>query len=164
MGQNYGNRPDDGWAKIFRHNVSGGYWSSSNNWEEVKRSNIGDQNADKYSQLYKVNDSFKISGEYIFKLYFPSTGVTNIWAQTHDIFTNATTSTVPGYRAIDIDNSGNAWGGLSLSDGSNSYLDGNPTSTNWYYPIGQISAWNGGIPAYTSTGLPTMELYIRVRY
>ena len=164
MVQHYGYRTTDGWAKIYRHNVAGGYWSNATSWAEVRQSNIDNPNADKYSQLFKLNSNFLINGEYVFKMYMPDDGTTNIWAQTHNPFEDAPyAATVPGYRAISIDSSANSWGGLSLSDGTSSFIDGNPLNTNWFYPIGSSAAWNGGIPAHLSTGIPILELYIKVR-
>lgn len=164
MVQHYGYRTTDGWAKIYRHNVAGGYWSNASSWAEVRQSNIDNPNADKYSQLFKLNSNFLINGEYVFKMYMPNDGNTNIWAQTHNPLENApTAATVPGYRAISIDSSANAWGGLSLADGTSSFIDGNPANTNWYYPLGPTAAWNSGIPAHLATGIPILELYVRVR-
>ena len=157
----YGKNSTDRWVKIFRHHTNGGYWSSSNDWAEVKRSNIDDPDNNKYSQLYKLSDSFKINGEFIFKMVMDS--YTNIWAQTISPLENApTASTVTGYRAISIGTSGNSWGGLSRSDGSSAFIDGNPANTNWYYPIGSSNSWNGGLPQYDSTGHPFVELYVRL--
>lgn len=159
----YGTRPDDGWVKIFNHNIAGGYWSSANDWAEVKKSNINDPDSNKYSQLYKLNDNMKLGSEFVFKMVMDNH--TNIWAQTQNPLTNApTAATVPGYRAISISTTGNSWGGLSRSDGSNvSFLDGNPAGTNWYYPIGPVSVWNGGLPQYDGTGHPFVELWVKIR-
>lgn len=162
MGQAYGHRPEDGWVLIYRHNVAGGYWSSVNNWAEVLKSNSTDPTNNKYSQLYKLSDSYKIGNEFILKLVMDSH--TNIWAQTHNPLENApTASTVPGYRAISVSTTGNSWGGLSRSDGGSSFLDGNPAGSNWYYPIGSTGNWNGGLPQYDGTGHPLCELWVKIR-
>jgi hypothetical protein len=90
--------------------------------------------------------------------------ITNIWAQTHNPLVDApTAATVPGYRAIDMDSSANSWGGLSRSDGGSAYIDGNPANSNWYYPLGQTGAWSGGIPATTSSGQSSLELWVKIR-
>jgi len=161
MGQHYGKKSNDGWVKIFRHHTDGGYWSSANSWDEVKKSNIHDPNNNKYSQLYKLTDRFKINGEFVFKMVMDS--YMNIWAQTISPLENApTAATVTGYRAISIGTSGNSWGGLSIGDGGSAFIDGNPANTNWYYPIGSTSSWNGGLPQYDGTGHPFVELYVRL--
>jgi len=88
---------------------------------------------------------------------------TNIWAQTHNPLELHPLSTpVEGYRAIDIQTTANSWGGLSLGR-SLGFLDCNPHSTNWYYPIASTSSWNGGIPQYNSVGHPTVELWVKIR-
>jgi hypothetical protein len=162
MGQHYGSRPEDGWVKIFNHNIAGGYWSSANDWAEVKKSNIDDPNSNKYSQLYKLNENMKLGNEFVFKMVMDNH--TNIWAQTNHPFTDVPySSTVPGYRAISISTSGNNWGGISRSNTSSSFIDGNPANTNWYYPIGSTTNWNGGLPQYDSTGHPSVELWVKIR-
>lgn len=165
MSQHYGSRPSDGWVKIFRHHINGGYWSSASSWAEVKKSNPSDPNNNKYSQLYKLidgGDNWRIGNEFILKMVMDN--YTNIWAQTINPTSNApTAATVTGYRAISIGTSGNAWGGLSIGDGGSAFLDGNPANTNWYYPIGSTSAWNGGLPQYDNTGHAFVELYIKIR-
>lgn len=162
MGQHYGKRSLDGWVKVFRHHKNGGYWSSANGWAEVLNSNSTDPENNKYSQLYKLNDSWKIGEEFILKMVMDAH--TNTWAQTLNPLENAPTgSTVPGYRAISISTTGNSWGGLSRSDGTASFLDGNPAGTNWYYPIGSSGNWNGGLPQYDGTGHPFVELWVKIK-
>ena len=150
--------PTDGWVKVFSHNTSGGYFTSSN----VTNLNSTNPNASLYSQLYKL-DSMKYNGEYVLKMVMDS--YTNIWAQTHnpleDVNPNATT--VPVYRAISVGTTNNSWGGLSLGSSGVAYLDGNPNNTNWYYPIGSYTSWNGGMPQYDATGHATVELWVKIK-
>jgi hypothetical protein len=163
MSINYGKVSEDGWVKVFRHKASGGYWSSSNSWAQVLKNNSTNPNADLYSQLYKI-ENMKIENEYILKMVLEGPSITNIWAQTHNPLVDApTAATVPGYRAIDMDSSANSWGGLSRSDGGSAYIDGNPANSNWYYPLGQTGAWSGGIPATTSSGQSSLELWVKIR-
>ena len=162
MAIGYGKITSDGWVKLFNHNVAGGYWSSANGWAEVLNSNPTDPNNNKYSQLYKLSDNMKMGNEFILKLVMDSH--INIWAQTHNPLENApAAATVPGYRAISVSTTGNSWGGLSRSDGSSSFLDGNPANANWYYPIGPSSVWNGGMPQYDATGHPFVELWVKIK-
>ena len=162
MGQVYGKRSEDGWVKVFRHHVNGGYFSSANDWAEAKNVNPTNPDADKYSQLYKLSDTWKIGNEFILKMVMDS--YTNIWAQTQNPLLDApAAATVPGYRAISVQTAANSWGGLSRADGSSSFLDANPANTNWYYPIASAGVWNGGMPQYDSTGHPFVELWVKIR-
>ena len=162
MALSYGKTSSDGWVKIFNHNVAGGYWSSDNGWAEVLNSNPTDPDNNKYSQLYKLSDNMKIGDEFILKLVMDNH--TNIWAQTHNPLENApTAATVPGYRAISVSTTANSWGGISRSDGPAAFLDGYPANTSWYYPIGSIANWNGGLPQYDGTGHPFCELWVKIR-
>jgi len=161
MGQHYGKNPTDGWVKIFNHNVAGGYWSSADNWAEALKSNPTDPDNNKYSQLYKLTDAMKLGNEFILKMVMDS--YTNTWAQQWNPLEDAPTgSTVPGYRAIDIQTTGNSWGGLSKGTAS-AFLDGNPANSNWYYPIASNQNWNGGLPQYDGTGHPFVELWVKIR-
>ena len=153
--------PSDGWVKVFRHNVAGGYFSNANDWEEVKNTNIGGPNGNKYSQLFKIS-KMTLNNEYVLKMVMDS--FTNTWAQTHNPLENAPyASTVPGYRAIDVQTAGNSWGGISRSDGAAAFIDANPLNSNWYYPLGPSASWNGGLPQYDSTGHPFVELWVKIR-
>lgn len=157
------NKPDsNGWLLIFRHNIAGGYFSSADDWSEAKWTNPTDPTSNKFSILDGIHDKMKFGDEYIFKMVMDS--YTNIWAQTNHPYTDvAYASTVPGYRAISIGTSGNAWGGISRANTSSAFIDGNPANTNWYYPIASNASWNGGLPQYDSTGHSFVELYIQVK-
>lgn len=157
MSIGYGTKiPDDGWVKIFNHNIAGGYWSTS----EALMFNTSDPDNYKYSQLHKL-PSMKLNGEYVLKMVMDN--YTNIWAQTHNPLELCDyASTVPGYRAIDVQTTANSWGGLTRGR-STGYLDCNPANTNCYYPLAPTGSWNGGLPQYDSTGHPTVELWVKIR-
>ncbi|MDO7138835.1 hypothetical protein [Algibacter lectus] len=53
----------------------------------------------------------------------------------------------------------NSWGGLELSAG-NTYLDGSVNSGSWFYSIGSVNPWGGGIPS-NSTAVNHVQLFIR---
>ena len=58
--------------------------------------------------------------------------------------------------------SGNNWGGLSLSStkGTSTIIDGSPSSTDWWYAIGQQTPYQGGIPGGTAA---VQEVYLWIR-
>lgn len=159
MGLHYNTQPDNGWVKVFRHNISGGLWTT---WEEVMSNDYNNPNSDKFSIMDKIKN-MKINGEWIFKMIFPDAGIENIWAQTHNPFETYSTGTpVPGYRPISIGSSSNSFGGLAKSIGTSAFMDCNPNSANWWYPIGAKSIYNGGIPVVTS-GQSEIQLWVKIR-
>ena len=142
------------WAKVFEHNNRSGTVLFTT-VAEVKNSST----ADKYSRL-NLLDNFKASdGKYEFLLQYPDNDTTkyNRWKQTNNPLnefveqTSAGTGTATGYEAVHIDWNVNYWGGLTRqnSDASSlspTYLSGSVGHSNWYYAIGCVSVWSGGIP------------------
>jgi hypothetical protein len=167
--QNYigeGNWVVDGdYLKIFRHySGTGEFFSSSNNWEEAKRSNPSDPQANKYSILDRVKD-FLIGGTYTFKLYYPQLGITNIWSQTNNPVTGNGSGGVTDYTAISIGSSSNGWGGLERYDVQTStFLDGTliPQS-NWYYAVGVKNPW-GGPTTFPGPSSAVNEVELWIKY
>lgn len=146
-----------GWTLVFSHDTTGGYWADD---AEANEFNIGSPNitTNKYSILSKL-DEIKSQTEYEFKIYYPESGLKNHWSQTFDPRSGgSTTNPVAGYVPIIIQMASN-WGGLELS-GSNTYLDGRPNSANWFFSIGSVNPWNGGIPATTGP-LNRVLLFVR---
>ena len=167
MGTGYGKQiPEDGWIKVFRH-YSGNlaFFSSANSWEEAKLSNPTNPNAEKFSILERINN-MKIGGEYIFKLYYPENGITNIWAQQNNPVTDDGLGGVTGYRAISIDSTLNGWGGLERYDAQGqTFLDGtlDPIS-NWYYTVGSSSSFGTEtqFPGHNGS-VSEVELWVKIR-
>lgn len=165
MGTIYGKKtPDDGWIKVFRHySGNGAFFSSLNNWAEAKLSNPTNPNAEKFSILDRI-DNMKIGNEYIFKLYYPENGITQIWAQqSNPVRDTVSNGGVIGYRAISIDVITRYWAGLEY-EGVNTFLDGSTNHSNWYYAIGAKSSFG------TATQFPghdpavsEVELYVKIR-
>lgn len=165
MGISYGTKtPDDGWIKVFRH-YSGNavFFSSANDWAEAKLSNPTNPNAEKFSILDRI-DNMKIGNEYIFKLYYPENGITQIWAQQNNpVRDTVTNGGVIGYRPISIDSTAQGWGGLERS-ATATFLDGTVNTTNWYYAIASASSWGTAttFPGHT-VAVSEVELYVKIR-
>ena len=108
--------------------------------DEAKNSNT----KRKYSRLgfaTKHLKNFCINGKYEFIMEYPNEKQINHWTQT--IFpTLAKPSKENGYVKIRADNSDYAWHGLSVSNASQTYLDGSPYHPEWYYPIGQSKIYD----------------------
>ena len=167
--QNYigeGNWVVDGdYLKIFRHySGTGEFFSSSNDWEEAKRSNPSDPQANKYSILDRVKD-FLIGGTYTFKLYYPQLGITNIWSQTNNPITGNGSGGVTGYTAISIGSSTSGWGGLERYDVQGStFLDGTLTpQSNWYFAVGVKDPWSGPT-TFPGPSSPVNEVELWIKY
>ena len=83
------------------------------------------------------------------------------WKQTSNFV--ETNNSVTGYELISstINPVPNSFAGLAISaSSSNTYYDGNPGSTNWFYPIGQKNTTFGSIPAFTSPYPGQIELWV----
>ncbi|MGB5417393.1 fibrinogen-like YCDxxxxGGGW domain-containing protein [Algibacter sp.] len=147
-----------GWTLVFNHNTAGGYWTNDT---EANEFNVATPNitTNKYSILSKLDEL--ISGaSYEFRLHYPQLGITNHWSQTFDPRSGASgIRPVAGYVAINIDSTGNYWGGLENS-GPSTYLDGSVNSTNWWYSIGSIGNYSGGMPGPGSV-VNIVQLFVR---
>ena len=165
MGIGYGKQiPADGWVKVFRH-YSGNevFFSSADSWAEAKLSNPTNPYAEKFSILERI-DGMTIDGEYIFKLYYPVSGQTQIWAQQNNPVTDIVASGgVIGYRPISIETTSNGWGGLEYS-GASTFLDGTVNISNWYYAIAPAVSWSTAttFPG-DSVAVNEVELWVKIR-
>ena len=68
---------------------------------------------------------------------------------------------VTGYEAVNISSTANGWGGLEYS-GSAAVLDGSvnsPYSGWWFYAVGSVYEWKGGIPA-ASTAASAVDFQV----
>ena len=118
-----------------------------------------------YSQLNVLRDNgdqFKGSdGTFEFKIKWDDGGMQH-WRQTSNPMLHPGCSRrcgVTGYEAVSISSTANGWGGLEYG-GPNSVLDGSvnsPYSGWWFYAVGSVNAWNGGIPG---TSLSTAALTV----
>ncbi|PPK95592.1 fibrinogen beta/gamma subunit family protein [Nonlabens xylanidelens] len=147
-----------GWTLVFAHNTAGGYFSNDSEANEFNVASPG-LSTNKYSILSKL-DEVKSAAGYEFRLHYPTLNLTNHWSQTFDPRSGASsTSPVTGYTPINISMTNNGWGGLE-SSGGNTYLDGTVNSGNWFYSIGSVNSWNGGLPS-NSTPVDRVQLFVR---
>lgn len=146
-----------GWTLVFNHNISGGFWLSDTQANEFNVGSPGLTTA-KYSILSRLDD-IKSDSAYEFRIYYPTSNLRNHWKQDFDPRSGPGTSPVAGYVPISIQMTQNGWGGLERSGGS-TYLDGSVGFGNWFYSIGSVFAWNGGLPA-NGTSVSAVQLFIR---
>jgi hypothetical protein len=148
-----------GWTLVFNHDISGGYWTNDS---EADSNNIKNPalTTDKYSILSKI-DNLKSDSDYEFRLHYPNTNKTNHWKQTFDPRSGSSSiNPVLGYQPIKVDLTGNSWGGLEKS-GNDCFLDGSVKNGQWWYAIGSIKTFNGGIPGGNNNVETKVQLYIR---
>lgn len=151
-----------GWTKVFAHNVSGGYFPSTNS---AVLYNQTDPTQNLYSILQYL-DNFENLNRITFKLYYPDLNKKNIWSQLNNPIYD---TPVKGYRSIDVEMKEQKWGGLekgnnsfSPNNGDSSFLDGSVEHSNWYYAIGSKAAYLGiGVPGPFNDNVPVtkLELY-----
>ena len=139
-----------------------------------KLHNENDPSHDNYSILEQLEDFRGEDGEFHFKLVYPegssyanSGGNISFEAQEWKQSSNPLTSTsVAGYESIDINYTGQYWGGLeNADDQTQTLIDGSVNHSNWFYAIGTANAWEGGIPGPGNGGgvvyaVQVAELYV----
>jgi hypothetical protein len=133
-----------GWTLVFNHNISGGFWANDT---EADSNNVNSPGltTDKYSILNEI-DNLKYGTDYEFRLHYPNSNKTNHWKQTFDPRSGSSNiRPVQGYVPISVDMTGENWGGLEKS-GGNTFLDGSVNSGNWWYSIGSVNPFSGGVP------------------
>ena len=133
------------WYLIYEHIMesSDDYFDKNSDPLEVLSCN----KKHKYSVIGFVESHlslFRNNGRYEFKLEYPEINKINHWTQT--VFpTRAASSTENGYKEIDCPLQKKGWHGLSLSNRSETYIDGSPFINTWFCPIGQYGQYfNGG--------------------
>ena len=117
----------DCWFLIFHHNIAGGSFHDKN---EVLRST----SFHKFSVLYLLNDMFKISGKFEFKLTYPGHDGFIQWTQEKN--PTETYDNPIANISIDTFKSSNTFRGLSLSPDNETYIEGQYDSRDWHYAIG----------------------------
>lgn len=155
-----------GWTMVLRHDASGHDMFANDTEAAFHNRDLASPTIAKYSILDYLH-YFKQSERYEMWLHYPNQANIqyNIWKQTHDprtLYTGGIGGPVAGYEAIDIQYTGNYWGGLSKSLATDStYIDGSVGHTNWYMAVGtQVF--------YSTLGMPSLGditdlvvLYIR---
>ncbi|MGI4993879.1 fibrinogen-like YCDxxxxGGGW domain-containing protein [Halobacteriovorax sp. GFR7] len=151
-----------GWTRIYKHNVAGGYFPSTNS---ALLYNQAAPTGNLYSIVQYI-DEFENLNRFTFWINYPNEGKKNIWSQ----YTNPIYDTpVRGYRGIDIEMDTQRWGGLELGNNSFGYsnndqalIDGSVNHSNWYFAIGSNTAYKTGIPSdhNNDVGTQLAELYL----
>lgn len=144
-----------GWTRIFKHNVSGGYFS---NKEDAKSKNISNPNTNLYSILNKL-EYFRKNGIFTLRINWPLTSsISNTWSQSSDF----TYQAISGYTPIAIQSTNMGWGGLEYHNTQYTLSDGTINHLNWYFSIGSLVEYSGGIPSYEENpGAQEVNLWIK---
>ena len=145
------------WARIFYHNNKSGTVLFGSNKNEF----LSCHTTDKISDLWALERFRDKDGKFELLLEYGDETGYNRWKQTSD-FTK--TTAITGYEAVSCSWTGNAWGGLALSqDSGSTWVDGSPNSggSSWWYAIGCKGAFEGGIPGGTKAVTGTVSLWVR---
>ena len=130
------------WRKVFYHNNTNGEHGFAN--EAEAKYCINDPN--KYSILSTIDSRYKFDGVYEFIIEYPELGTYNRWQQKDnplEIKEDLHSATVLGFKPIETYAGNPKWGGLSKTIYDSRFgwipclLNGIPSSTSWFYAIGQ---------------------------
>lgn len=149
-----------GWTLILSHDTTTGMFT---NKTEAELYNTSDpESTDRYSIL-SLMDSLRSVASFEFYTHWPTPGGCSPnfhhWTQLSNPMTSS--ETVSGYSFIGGNtNSVNGNPGLCLSSSSSALLDGNCGHGNWWYALGQVNIYQGGIPACGSIETQ-VKLYVR---
>lgn len=146
------------WVRLFYHNSkSGTVLFNKNNKAEFLKCHT----ADKQSDLWALEQFRGKDGKFELLLQYQNSTGYNRWKQSSN-FTKETTIT--GYEAVAVSWTTQSWGGLALSSTpANTWVDGSPGAGTWYYAIGPVVAYQGGMPNENSASVETgwVEIWVR---
>lgn len=149
------------YVKVFEHFTSEGLFTS-------EAQALLNKQKGKFSVLSLI-DNLKAPGTYKFMLYYPEMGKMNVWEQRKNPLncTQANTTSghsVDGYNPINVQMTGEYFGGLERSTTSNTLLDGSTGHSNWWYAIGAYNehpaAGSGTIPGGDTTNVTQAQLWL----
>jgi hypothetical protein len=149
-----------GWTLVLSHDTSTGMFS---NKAEAPLYNVANPESTARYSILSYMDSLRSVGSFEFYTHWPTPGGCSPnfhhWTQLSDPMSSS--ETVSGYSYIAGNtNSVNGSAGLCLSNSPNSLLDGNCGHSNWWYALGQVTIYQGGIPACGSIETQ-VKLYVR---
>ena len=146
------------WHLIFRQTA--GTYLSKAEW-----GHYGTPDDDNYSILNELERFQNHEGCFLFKIVYPGLPYPNfnVWKQCSN-FMRKHGGGVDGYEALEIhlptSTQKYKWVGLERTHHSNAVADG--TGGNfWFYAIGVVKPYNGGIPGPMDTVVQQVELYAK---
>lgn len=116
-------------VRIFYHNIVGNQQNLFRNDKEANFSRF----PKRFSVLKYIDANFIISNKYEFLLYYEELNKSLHWEQTRSIHLNSTNT---GYNKLNVDDDQTEFNGLGLTGTDESYIDGVPQTSNWWYSIG----------------------------
>jgi hypothetical protein len=144
--------PSTSWRPIFRQTHP--FFQPTADWASYNPTETGAPNFSALDTLESCRDS---QGKLHLKIVWPNRVSRNYneWKQTSNPMDNPT---VAGYEPVDIHFTDNRWGGLERQSGGEALLDGSVDDVKWFYAIGAMQEWSGGIPGASSPE-SAVELY-----
>ena len=159
---------------LYRHDVSEGLWQSG---FDILNHGQGTGEAPEdsacYSNLGDLETYRRPDGTIRLMLVYPTLGQFIMFEQSNNFVQDLAAGTgenvVTDFRVIAsssaavLGSGAAAFGGLNTASNANALIDGNATGGSWWYPLGQSTLFQGGVPAYNLNGVSTttdiIELY-----
>ena len=144
--------------EVFHHNVK--YQKPFENEIEANYS----LQKNKFSLLSLIDEKFinEDNNPYEFLLIYKEKDIIMHWKQNLSMHT--LTSNV-GYEKLHIDNELKSFYGLAHSKTNESYIDGQPSSDDWWYAIGVFQLFGSYIPGPRQTiGIIVFDVSLFVRF
>lgn len=143
------------WVRLFYHNSNKGTVLFSADKNEFLRCNA----VDKISDLWALEQFRGKDGKFELLLQYQNSTGYNRWKQSSD-FTKETA--ISGYEAVAVSWTSQSWGGLALSSTpANTWVDGSPGASTWYYAIGPKATYQGGMPNENTVETGWVEIWVR---
>ena len=141
MSIDYENLYNGSWFLVFFHDSNFGQFKTNKEASFSLKKH-------KYSVLKRIDDTFKINGVFEFILKYPNASGQNHWTQTISP-AYAKPNEDNGYKPIDISWTSYGFHGLALSSDTNTFIDGSPYESTWFYAIGDKNTGFPYLPSYS---------------
>ena len=133
------------WIKVFSHDISGGLFTGKS---DTLSKNPDNPCAALFSILDTLEDMRLEDNSFHLKICYPEEDKCNEWVQTSNL---ATKKKITGFKAIKLafpkSGTGRPFHGLGLNPaGHSAIIDADPDHGNWWYAIGSLKPYSGGIP------------------
>jgi len=111
--------------------------------------NSNNPSSDNFAILDQLENFRNGDGVFEFKLTWPGSNYQDyIWKQRSNPVTK-TSRGADGYEPVSVPSNSNHWGGLEYNNHV-TLLDGSANHGHWFYAVGSLTPWGGGIPATNS--------------
>lgn len=141
------------WVRVFYHNNNG----ATQFFDADKNKFLKCHDEFRQSDLWALEQFRGKDGKFELLLKYQNSSGYNRWKQSN----NFTKDAIAGYEAVSCSWTSNYWGGLAPSSNSNTWVDGSPADSTWFYAIGAKKAHSGGIPNANGSETGWVEIWVR---